>query len=628
MIDRLGSVDAGNTQTDSLALERQRGITIKAAVAAFPIDELMVNLIDTPGHPDFIAEVERSLSVLDGAVLVISAVEGVQVQTRVLMRALQRLRIPTLLFVNKIDRAGAQEERLLQHIAEKLTPDSIAMGSTSERGNRDAQFLPFAATSESFIACMLDKLAEYDERFLDDYIADEHAFPYEQLRVRLAQLSKQALIYPVFFGSAITGVGVEELMAGIKELLPAVVADANGPLSGAVFKIERGKSGEKIAYVRLFTGTLYVRDRLLFGDGQEARVTALSVFEHGLASQRMQASAGQIAKLWGLAAIQIGDMIGSTHIAKQQRFFAPPSLETGIVARHAADKAALHAALTQLTEQDPLINLRQNDRRQELFLSLYGEVQKEVIQATLANDFHIEVDFHQTTIICIERPVASGSAAELIGKAPNPFMATVGLRIEAATPGSGVVFRMELRPETIPTYLFKSPEEFRASMRDYVLETLRQGLYGWQVSDCIVTMFQSGFAAPATAARDYRLLTPLVLMTALQQADTVVCEPLHRFQLEIPIDCYGRIVALLAELRALPQTSAMRDTSCMLEGVIPADQIQVLQQDLPSLTRGEGVLECVFDHYEPMQAPFPTRPRWDYNPLNRQEYMLHLAKRM
>src|SRR4249920_3554036 len=143
VIDAIGSVDDGSTQTDSLALERQRGITIKAAVVSFTIGDVTVNLIDTPGHPDFIAEVERVLSVLDGAVLVISAVEGVQAQTRVLMRALQRLRIPTLMFINKIDRTGAHDERVLQSIAEKLTPAVIPMGSTSGLGARSASYVPY-----------------------------------------------------------------------------------------------------------------------------------------------------------------------------------------------------------------------------------------------------------------------------------------------------------------------------------------------------------------------------------------------------------------------------------------------------------------------------------------------------
>src|SRR5450432_3347242 len=163
VIDRIGSVDDGNTQTDSLALERQRGITIKSAVVSFVVNDVTINLIDTPGHPDFIAEVERVLSVLDGAVLVISAVEGVQAQTRVLMRTLQRLRIPTLIFVNKIDRAGAQDARVLQRISEKLTPAIVAMGAVRELGTRRAAFVPYGGAEPALTDRLTELLAEHDD---------------------------------------------------------------------------------------------------------------------------------------------------------------------------------------------------------------------------------------------------------------------------------------------------------------------------------------------------------------------------------------------------------------------------------------------------------------------------------
>src|SRR5689334_12803754 len=193
VIAAIGSVDRGTTQTDTLELERRRGITIKAAVVSFPIGDLAVNIIDTPGHPDFIAEVERSLLVLDGALLVVSAVEGVQPQTRVLMRALRRLRVPTLIFVNKLDRNGADAERVRREIETKLGPIAARQ---------------------------------------------------------------------VFFGSARTGAGVNALMAGIAELLPASSGDDDRPVSGTVFKIDRGSAGEKVAYVRMFSGTLRTRDRI------------------------------------------------------------------------------------------------------------------------------------------------------------------------------------------------------------------------------------------------------------------------------------------------------------------------------------------------------------------------------
>ncbi len=173
VIDEVGSVDAGSTQTDTLSLERQRGITIKSAVASFVIDDVAVNLIDTPGHPDFIAEVERVLNVLDGAVLVVSAVEGVQAQTRVLMRALQRLRIPTIVFVNKIDRAGAQDEAVLHQLAEKLALSPAPMGSVDGLGTRAASFSPYTSADDEAVSTLVPLLAEHDDAILAAYVDDE-----------------------------------------------------------------------------------------------------------------------------------------------------------------------------------------------------------------------------------------------------------------------------------------------------------------------------------------------------------------------------------------------------------------------------------------------------------------------
>jgi ribosomal protection tetracycline resistance protein len=173
VIDEFGSVDDGSTQTDTLTLERERGITIKSAVASFRTGEVSVNLIDTPGHPDFIAEVERVLAVLDGAVLVVSAVEGVQAQTRVLMRTLQRLRIPTLIFINKIDWAGADARRVLHGVSDRLTAQVIAMGSASNAGTRNAGFVPFAAADAGFTTALADLLTSNDDRLLAAYVRSE-----------------------------------------------------------------------------------------------------------------------------------------------------------------------------------------------------------------------------------------------------------------------------------------------------------------------------------------------------------------------------------------------------------------------------------------------------------------------
>jgi ribosomal protection tetracycline resistance protein len=628
VIDEIGSVDDGSTQTDSLALERQRGITIKSAVVSFTIGDVAVNLIDTPGHPDFIAEVERVLSVLDGAVLVVSAVEGVQAQTRVLMRALQRLRVPTLIFVNKIDRRGARFEPVLQGIRDKLSPAIVAMGSAGGLGTRGASFAPYRAGDAPFARELVELLADHDDALLAAYVDDESAVSYARLRGGLAAQARRARVHPVFFGSARTGAGVDELTAGIADLLPAAEAGGDGPVSGTVFKIERGPRGEKIAYVRMFSGTVRTRDRLRIGGDGEGKVTAVSGPDGGAAI-----AAGQIGKLWGLGDVRIGDAIGTPRTAAPGRqSFAPPTLETVVVPRRRADRGALRVALDQLAEQDPLIDLRQDELRQEISVSLYGEVQKEVIQATLANDFGVDVTFRATTTICIERPDGTGAAAEILGEEPNPFLATVGLRIDPAPIGSGVEFRLEVELGSMPFAFFRAVEET-------VKETLRQGLHGWEVTDCTVTMTHSGYAARqshahavfdksmSSTAGDFRNLTPLVLMSALRRAGTRVYEPMHRFQLEIPADTLGAVPPVLVQLGGVPQATAIRGPTCTLEGEVPAASVHELRRQLPALTRGEGILETAFERYHPVRGEIPDRPRSDDNPLDREEYLRRLAGR-
>ncbi len=632
VIDQVGSVDDGTTQTDSLALERQRGITIKSAVVSFAIDDVTVNLIDTPGHPDFIAEVERALSVLDGAVLVISAVEGVQPQTRILMRTLQRLRVPTLIFVNKIDRRGAGYERLLRTISQRLTPAIVAMGAVRELGTRGAGCTPADGADRVYSARLAEVLAERSDPILAAYVGGGPGIPYQRLRTELAAQTQRADVHPVFFGSALTGVGVDSLMSGIAELLPAVGRDVDGPASGRVFKIERGPAGEKIAYVRMFSGTVRTRDRVRFGRNGERKVTAISVFAGGSAVQRESVSAGQIGKLWGLAEIQVGDAVGMPRTPLEEHQCAPPTLETVVVPGIGGGKGALRVALAQLAEQDPLINVRQDDIRQEISVSLYGEVQKEVIGATLAADYGLDVSFRETTTICIERPVGTGAAVERLHEPPNPFLATVGLRIEPAAVGSGVKFQLEAELGSMPLAFFRAVE-------DTVRETLQQGIYGWEVTDCTIAMTHSGYLGKhslghqrfnksmSSTGEDFRKLTPLVLMSALRQARTVVCEPIHRFRLDAPADTLGALLPALTRLRAVPHTQLIQDSSATLRGDIPVARVHELRQQLPPLTRGEGVVECSFDRYEPVSGIIPARPRTDCDPLDRDEYLRRVARR-
>ena len=634
VIDEPGSVDAGTTRTDSLALERRRGITIKAAVVSFTVGDLTVNLIDTPGHPDFIAEVERALSVLDGAVLVVSAVEGVQPQTRILMRALQRLHVPTLIFVNKIDRGGADPTRVLAAIAARLSPAVVAMGVVDGAGRRAARFRPYDADDEPFGAALTELLADRDDALMATYVEQADRVTYRRLGAELTAQTAQGRVHPVFFGSAMTGEGVDALMAGLVELLPAAEGDPDARASGSVFKIERGTSGEKVAYVRMIAGTVHTRDRVPIGHRDPGKVTAVHVFQGGTWMQRPEVRAGEIGKLWGLAEVRIGDALGVLPRAAPQQQFALPTLETVVAPVRLADSAALRAALGQLAEQDPLIDVRQDDRRQEISVSLYGEVQKEVIQATLAADYGLDVSFRETTTIYVERPAGVGTAVEVLHAESNPFAATIGLHVEPASPGSGVAVRVEVHPRTVPLYVFGSTDAFAETITAHIRTTLREGLYGWQVTDCVVTMVRSNYSSPdgppttrgpLSTAADFRRLAPIVVMQALRAAGTVVCEPMSQISLEAPAVSAGAVLATVGRLGGAVQSQTPRGATVTVEALLPATKVPDLHQRLPGLTGGEGVLESRFAGYQPVAGPVPTRRRTTADPLDLGAYLRSLG---
>ena len=423
VIDEVGRVDDGTTQTDSLALERQRGITIKSAVVSFVVDGVTINLVDTPGHPDFIAEVERVLGVLDGAVLVVSAVEGVQPQTLLLFRALRRLRVPTLVFVNKIDRVGADDRRVLAVLAERLVAgrrQRWARHAASAR--RDAGFTAHDLGEPAFSLAATEVLAGHDDTILRRYLDGPHAGTQPSCAGRWPSRRRGRLVLPVYFGAALTGVGVDDAPPRrSRRCCRRCDGDRDGAASGTVFKIERGPSGEKIAFVRMFAGTLRTRDRVRLGAGESAvaTVTAIDVFDRGTTRRRPTTSAGEIAKVHGLSTARIGDTFGPAARAVERHAVRPADAGDRDRAAPPADKRAVFDALTDLAEQDPLIDLRQDDARQELFLSLYGEVQKEIVAQTLAAEHGLDIEFRPTTPVCIERPNGSGAAVEALPTRPH-----------------------------------------------------------------------------------------------------------------------------------------------------------------------------------------------------------------
>ncbi len=618
VIDRLGSVDTGNTQTDSLELERQRGITIRAAVVSFTIGDTVVNLIDTPGHPDFIAEVERVLGLLDAAVVVVSAVEGVQAQTRILVRALQRLAVPFVFFINKVDRPGARYDEVVQNLADQLRVRPIAMSTVTGAGGKSARVEATDVKSEPFFSILCEILAENDEDLLRDYLLTPDGVEAERLLQSLAHQTAHGLVHPAFAGAAMTGAGLPALISAIVDMLPARQPDPEGEVSGKIFKIERGWGGEKLSYLHLTSGTIQLRQYLPLPQGP-VRVTGIQLFEDGHVHNSTHLRAGQIARVTGFTSARIGDRVGADAVADSPFHFAPPTLETRVVSRRPAEHAALWLALNQLTEQDPLIGLRRNDETNEVFVSLYGEVQKEIIQSELLTGFGIEAEFEESTIICVERLAGIGHGLQTIFKAPNPFIATVGLRVEPRPDGAGNSFALEVEVGQMPASFYRAVEET-------VFETLKQGIFGWRVVDCHVAMTAARQSAPSSTAADFRQLTPWVLAMALTEAQTYVCEPIDHFHLEAPAAAMTRLSTVLAKAGAVTRNAVISGGMARLEGTIASAMVQGVQQQVPGLTGGMGAMETSFSHYARADNPPPPRRRLGADPFNERDYLLSLRR--
>ncbi|WP_305926353.1 elongation factor G [Bacillus mycoides] len=617
VITEVGRVDSGNTQTDSMELERQRGITIKASVVSFFIDDLKVNVIDTPGHADFIAEVERSFRVLDGAILVISAVEGVQAQTKILMRILQKLNIPTILFVNKIDRSGANTEKVMKQIKDVLSNEALPFYSVLNEGTKEARIIAY----KSYDDC-IELLAPYNESLLASYVNDE-IVPDTLLKEELNKQIAQANVFPIFFGSAMTGMGVTELLENISDLFPANKFAENEILSGVVFKIERESSGEKIAYVRVFSGRLHVRKYVDIQRSEslphKEKIKKMCIFHNGNAVQASTVHSGEFCKVWGLTNIKIGDIIGEWTDYIKDIHFAEPQMEAAIEAVPKERIHDLYAALMDLCEEDPLIKVWKDDIHNELYIRLFGEVQKEVIETTLFEKYNLQVTFSNTRVVCIEKPIGIGNSAELMGEKTNPFYATIGFKVERGELNSGITYKLGVELGSLPL-------AFHKAIEDTVFQTLKQGLYGWEVTDIIVTLTHTGYASPVTTASDFRNLTPLVLMDALKHAETCAFEPVNEFELTVPEHAISTAMYKLAAIPATFAEPTLHNDSYHLTGSLPVAKIEDFKRMLHSFTEGEGIFITKPTGFTNLTAPFPTRKRVDFNPLNRKDYLLRVLK--
>ena len=593
-----GSVDEGTTASDFLEVEKKRGISVKNACISFSFGENDIAIIDTPGHVDFSGEVQRSLIAMDGAVLVLSGVEGVQAQTISIFRALQAMKLPTLLVCNKIDREGFDREKFMKSLR----------GLTKS-------FAPVDREEELFAA-----LAETDEKIEEAFLLEETP-SYEELMASLYAHAKKAEIYPLLFAAAKEGRGMEELLSLIVTCLPEAKEREIGSLSGTVFGLQHDDSMGKVAFVRLFGGKLSARDIVPVENvpvTEQEKITQIRRIRGGKFEDTGSMEAGDIAAVYGLSKISVGDVIGSRDPSRGDGgFFASPLLlsEVAPLEKTEDNERRLSTALTVLSEEDPLLYYERNTLTGQMFIHIMGEIQTEILQELLKSRFGIETVISKPRVIYKETPGMPAEGFEAYTM-PKPCWAIVTLRIEPLPRGQGIVFESVVKEGELL-------QRYQNHVRESVLKTVRQGIYGWEVTDAKITLVAGNSHHVHTHPLDFFVATPVAFLRALRSSGSVLLEPYMRVELSASEEHLGKVMGQVISMRGTFSPPGIRDGQFFMEAVMPLRDCMDYPVRFRSLTSGKGSVNMELDSYRPVNdGTVETLERNGVDPLDTPKWIL------
>lgn len=570
----LGSVDKGTTRTDTMFLERQRGITIQAAVTSFNWNDYKINIVDTPGHTDFITEVYRSLSVLDGAILVISAKDGVQAQTRILFHALQKMNIPTIIFINKIDQYGINLNNIYQNIKEKLSNDIIVM--------QNVTLTPEISIKNIIDLDDWDPVISKNDKLLEKYIAGEK-LTIQELTQEEYRCVKKGSLFPIYHGSARNNIGTQQLIEAISNLFCPEMNENDSELCGRVFKIEYTDHKQRLVYLRLYSGTLHLRDTIILPEKKKVKLTEIYIPSNGEMIQTKTVCSGDIFIIPNNT-LRLNDIIGNEKLLPCNVWNdkTVPILRTRIEPIKIEEREKLLDALTEIADTDPLLRYYVDTITHEIIISFLGTVQLEVICSLLIEKYHINIRIEDPTVIYLEKPLQKADYTIHIEVPPNPFWASIGLSITPLPIGSGIQYESKVSLG----YLNQS---FQNAVREGINYGLEQGLYGWEVTDCKICFEYGVYYSPVSTPSDFRFLAPIVLEQTLKKAGTQLLEPYLSFILFTPQEYFSRAYNDAQKHCAIIETSQSKNDEVIFTGHIPARCINEYRNTLTLYTNGQAV---------------------------------------
>ena len=601
-VRQAGSVDSGTAHTDSLPVEQWRGISVRATCVRLRWKGVDINLIDTPGHVDFSAEIERSLWALDGAVMVVCAAEGVQPQTELLFEALRAQGLPVVFFINKTDREGADAARTLRQIRRRLTPAAVMPGD---------------------IETLTEAVCDADDGFMDRYLAGEN-IPEAEVCRAFPALARDGKLFPVLAGSALRDVSIPPLLDAVLDWLPPPHT-AGEELSGVAFAVAQDRLLGKGLWVRLFGGRLENRapltlpGRLNPATGEPDTVQRKITQIRGVDGEdKGVLTAGEIGVIYGVGQMKIGQVLGEpSSLPRKVRPGAlrTPLMTVRVVPADPERMMDLAAACQILSEEDPLLQARYEQATGELQLAVMGRIQLEILQEALQTRFGLAASFSDPSVIYRET-IAREASGFVAYTMPKPCWAIMRFVIKPGPRGSGVRFRSEVPVRDIlPRYQHQVEQALPLA--------LRQGRLGWQVTDVDITLAEGNHHQFHTHPLDFIVATPWGIQDGLAKGGSVLLEPILEMRLRVPPECVGRVMSDAIAMRGEVTAVESGENQAALTALVPAATSLDYPTRLAQFSGGRGSMSIRLSGYR--ECPLElgaTAPRRGVDPLDTSKYIL------
>ncbi len=629
-----GSVDSGTASTDSLSIEKQRGISVRTATASTKWRDTTINIIDTPGHVDFAGEVERALSALDCAVVVVSAVEGVRAHTENILKSLDEAKLPRAIFINKTDRAGSDISSVMAEL-KKTTNHALLMLSQVENEGLESMSVGRIG-GKNFARAATEALADISDEAADAFLCDE-SLSEERASELVRQKISECALTPVLCGSAKYSAGISELADLIVDFMPSAERRKTDELCGIIFKIEHDKNLGKISHIRLFGGEISNRDEVeilspadvIFDESDEnaavevekktpakEKVSQIKSFSGAKYVDSGIVKSGDIAAVCGLPSAKTGHFIGSLAVSESAKL-VNPFLRVRVTPSdgEALKLPMLAAALGELSDEEPYIDAKWENGQKEITISTTGKIQLEVIDNLLKERYGLSASFSPPTVIYKETPAGKGFARASYTM-PKPCWAVVEFLFEPMPRGYGVSYHGRL-PSNQCFYRYQS--HIRTSFNS----CLEQGLYGWEVTDFKCTLVGGEHHTIHTHPLDFFVCTPMAFMNGLSQIGSTILEPLLKIRISAPAELSGKLLSEIVKMGGEYDTPSTRSQTVTLEAIVPVATSMDFPTKLAVLSSGKAVLNQSFYGYRECRDGLEhINPRRGVNPLDRSKWIL------